>query len=125
MTASEGVSWAVCVQCEREGGIGVRLPDTERCWTHSSDQHLGDGLKRLGEGGVLDLRGVQVPAELLKRILAAVARDPARPDHPLLVEPRFDSASFGKGPHFGGVTFGHDARFTNATFGDGATFAEA
>jgi uncharacterized protein YjbI with pentapeptide repeats len=125
MTASQDVDWDLCDVCADEDGIGVRLPSGGKCWAHADDQDLDSALKRLREGGRLDVRGVVITQELLGRLLAAAPRN----DHgrTLLIDAQFDRATFQGDVLFPGATFQGRALFPGATFqGDawfqGATF---
>ncbi len=56
----------------RQVGIGVRLPAGDKCWAHAHGNDLQAALKRLGEDGRLDARGVPISKDLLHQLLAAV-----------------------------------------------------
>ena len=121
--ADRNVDWEKCAE---DGCIGILLPTGGRCWAHASQQDLDVALKRLGEDGHVDARGVPITNELLKRLLAAAPKN----DHgrPVLTEPRFDQATFeGKtgfkgGPGFHGTVFKGTAGFFRATFEATAPF---
>jgi uncharacterized protein YjbI with pentapeptide repeats len=115
------VDWETCA----EGGCaGVQLPGG-KCLAHAKEDIRNTALKRFSENGLIDARGVQISAVLLRRILAAAPRDKQHPDRPYLNEARFDRAIFGVEAWFVSVTFGSEARFTGATFGDNAMFINA
>lgn len=78
MAASESVNWDVCERCAEDGGVGIRLPSGGKCWVHADSQDLDAALKRLGEDGRIDVRGVTLDAELLARILAAAPQEAGR-----------------------------------------------
>jgi uncharacterized protein YjbI with pentapeptide repeats len=107
-------------KCAEDGCIGILLSTGGRCWAHASEQDLDAALKRLGEDGHVDARGVPITNELLKRLLAAAPKD----DHgrPVLTKPQFDRAAFeGKasikdGPGFYGTVFKGTAGFFGTTF---------
>ena len=132
--ADPTVDWETCADADC---AGVPVPTSQKCWVHAADADLEVALKRLGEDGRLDARGVPLTQELLKRLLAAAPRD----DHgrPVLTDPRFDKAAFkgkatfkgGSGFYgtvfegtasFGGATFKGDAGFYGATFEGTAAF---
>jgi hypothetical protein len=114
--------------CGVDGCIGVRLPTGRKCWAHATDTDLDLALKRLGEDGHIDARGVRIDAGLLAQILAAA---PQEESHPVLQNPQFHRATFqGKGGAafqsevgFGGATFKGEAGFGGATFMVDAWFA--
>jgi uncharacterized protein YjbI with pentapeptide repeats len=127
MVASEDVGWDVCDVCAEEGGIGIQLPSGGKCWAHADDPDFETALKRLGEGGDIDARGVPITPELLHRILAASSGPEGRPK---LRSARFEQATCSGEVGFDGVTFEGAARFDGATFEDdvhffGATFEDA
>jgi hypothetical protein len=64
----QGVDWP---PCSEEGCIGIRLDAGGKCLAHADGQQLDAELKRLGDEGTIDARGVTISAELLDRILAA------------------------------------------------------
>jgi uncharacterized protein YjbI with pentapeptide repeats len=119
MAAPEKVNWDTCVE---DDCTGVRLPTGGKCWVHADDQDLDAALKRLGEGGDLDARGVPITPELLQRILAASSGPQGRP---MLRSARFEQATFSGEVGFDGVTFEGAARFDGATFEDEAHFFRA
>ena len=124
--ADPTVDWETCADADC---AGVPLPTSQKCWVHAADADLEVALKRLGEDGRLDARGVPLTQELLKRLLAAAPRD----DHgrPVLTDPRFDKATFnGKatfkgGSGFYGTVFEGSASFGGATFEGTASFGGA
>jgi uncharacterized protein YjbI with pentapeptide repeats len=118
--ASDKVEWDTCSEDEC---LGVRLPSGGKCWAHADDQNLDAALKRLGEDGRLDARGVPITQALLGRLLAATHQD----DHgyPILVNTRFDRATFHGDAAFRGATFQGDAAFKEATFQGKAWFDRA
>jgi hypothetical protein len=124
--ADPTVDWETCADADC---AGVPLPTSQKCWVHAADADLEVALKRLGEDGRLDARGVPLTQELLKRLLAAAPRDDH--GHTVLTDPRFDKAAFkGKatfkgGPGFYGTVFEGTARFFGATFEGTASFGGA
>jgi hypothetical protein len=68
----DNVGWEMCAH---DGCLGVRLPTGGKCWAHAAGTDLDSALKRLGEDGQLDARGVPITQELLGRLLSAVPRD--------------------------------------------------
>jgi hypothetical protein len=124
--ADPTVDWETCADGDC---AGVRLPTGQKCWAHAADADLEVALKRLGEDGRMDARGVPLTQELLKRLLAAAPRDDH--GHTVLTDPRFDKAAFkGKatfkgGPGFYGTVFKGTARFFGATFEGTASFGGA
>jgi len=124
MTTIENIHWDVCEQCAKDDGIGIRLPSGGNCWAHAEGPHLDAALKRLGEDGRLDARGVPISQELLERLLAATPKD----DHGdrILTDAEFVEATFkGGGAGFQRVTFKGDTRFDRATFQDTVGFVQA
>ncbi len=124
--------WETCAEGDCDG---VRL-SSGKCLTHADKEETDAALKRFRENGIIDARGVQVSAELLRRIRDAAPRDEQNPDRPYFDRARFDRAifgdganfinvTFGSGAKFVGATFGNEARFINATFGFGAEFDDA
>jgi hypothetical protein len=71
--ADPTVDWETCADADC---AGVPLPTSQKCWVHAADADLEVALKRLGEDGRLDARGVPLTQELLKRLLAAAPRPP-------------------------------------------------
>src|SRR5438093_13437811 len=96
MPASEDVDWLTCAKYHE--CIGVRLPSGEGCWAHADEQDMDDALKRLGEDGRLDARGVTLTDDLLQRLLHAVPRDDQ--EHRLLTDAQFYRATFRSGARF-------------------------
>jgi uncharacterized protein YjbI with pentapeptide repeats len=100
---------------------GNMLPGTNKCWAHADAPALDAALKRLGEDGRLDARGVQVTQVLLQRLLAAAPRD--ENDRPVLRYASFKEAVFHGSARFDKVIFQGDAMFDEATFLGEALFA--
>jgi hypothetical protein len=121
MAVSKSVEWDTCAENDC---IGVRLPTGGNCWAHATGQHLDAELKRLGEQGTLDARGVTISAELLNRILKAAPRA-KRPNRPRFTKASFEDATFGNDASFEGVRFGDDASFEGVRFGDRVSFEGA
>jgi uncharacterized protein YjbI with pentapeptide repeats len=125
MAGDRTVSWE---RCSYDDCVGVRLAATTWCLTHAAEQDpsaVDAELERIGDEGAIDARGVQLSAELLKRILRAA---PQEKDHPIFKgDVRFDAAIFKGEARFVGATFERGAWFNGATFMDrvwffGATF---
>jgi uncharacterized protein YjbI with pentapeptide repeats len=122
----DDVDWA---KCGKDGCGGIRLGRGGKCLRHAEEQDLDAELKRFGEDGHIDARGVPITKELLQRLLAAAPKT----DHgqPVLTNPRFDEATFtGKatfkgGPGFYGTVFKGTASFGGATFEGTASFGGA
>jgi hypothetical protein len=119
MGERNSVGWATCSEGECSG---IRLDAGGKCLAHAASQDLDAELKRLGDQGTIDARGVAISAALLGRILAAAPRDQQHPDRPRFNEVRFGSASFEDYASLGGVSFGDWANFDHARFGDHASF---
>jgi hypothetical protein len=103
MGGDSSVKWATC---REDDCLGIRLRTGDRCLAHADSQDRDAELKRFGEEGTLDARGVRISAELLNRILDAGPLHEDRPQPHHLGKVRFD-----------GATFGDHARFDDATFG--------
>jgi Pentapeptide repeats (9 copies) len=116
---SKGVGWP---PCSEDDCNGIRLDAGGKCLAHADGQQLDAELKRLGDEGTIDARGVTISAELLNRILEAAPRDAKQPDRPCFNKVRFERATFGDQSSFAGATFGDRAEFGRATFGRGASF---
>jgi uncharacterized protein YjbI with pentapeptide repeats len=119
MASFDAVGWDVCTQCLEVDGIGVQVHSGAKCWAHADDENLDAALKRLGEGGPLDARGVTITAELLGRIMAAATQGRV---HPILHSAKFDRATFQGGAGFLVVTFKDTASFDQVRFEDAASF---
>jgi hypothetical protein len=79
---------------------------------------LADALDAIGAGVLaLDLRGVEVQADLWKRVAKALIGS----DLCDLSTARLAQAHFGEGAQLSGVYFGHSANLAGVTFGDGAS----
>jgi hypothetical protein len=116
----DGWDWDKCAE---EACIGVRLPTCATCWAHAGDADVDKALKRLGENGRLDARGVQITPGLLGRMLAAVSDEGH--GHLELTDPQFEKATFLGDALFFRATFQGIAGFDTATFGETAWFLEA
>jgi uncharacterized protein YjbI with pentapeptide repeats len=111
--------------CGKDGCIGAPLRDDSTCLAHAKPEVRSVALKRLGETGELDVRGVPIAPGLLEEILAAAPHNPD--DRPAFTIARFSQATFHGDASFRGATFDGDAKFDGATFHgdakfDGATF---
>ena len=80
-------------------------------------------MRRVGETGVIDARGVTITNDLLERILTAVPR--GKNEEPLISRCRFDRSTFSGFVRFLRATFRGDAWFNQATFRGGAWFGGA
>ncbi len=121
-TVAVEVRWDTCAE---DDCIGVRLPAAAWCLAHAHEQApdaCDAELKRIGEEGTVDLRGVPISAELLGRLLNAA---PHEDNRPAFATCQFDGATFQDLARFGGVTFHGRAGFNEATFEDAAEFAGA
>jgi uncharacterized protein YjbI with pentapeptide repeats len=105
-------SWTPCkaVNC-----VGSPV-QSDMCVVHLAEQDpevFDAELKRIGQQGNIDARGVKLPFSVLKRLLEAAPREP---DGRVLAEARFEGATFlGEAP-FNGITFQGPVNFNNATF---------
>ncbi len=79
---NRGVDWPTCSE---EECIGIRLDAGGKCLAHAGGQHRDAELKRLGDEGTIDARGVPIGAELLDLILEAA---PVLPRLGAAVDPR-------------------------------------
>jgi uncharacterized protein YjbI with pentapeptide repeats len=118
--ADHNVDWDTCTGSD--DCIGVCLPTGGKCWAHADDTDLDAALKRLGEDGYLDARGVVISRTLLERLLAAAPCDQGRA---ILAEAHFKEATFESDAAFNWVTFRGPAGFQWATFQRGAWFVKA
>ena len=94
-----------------------------KCLAHAAVDERGAELKRIGETGEIDLRGVPITKELLDQVMGAVQRDAN--ELRLLTGSRFDRATFACDAWFLGATFEGDAEFKGVTFEGDAGFEEA
>jgi len=111
--------------CGRDGCGGVRLVAAACCLAHAAEQDppaFQAELKRIGEEGTIDARGVRLSAELLKRILDAA---PHQDHRQALKAAQFDRATFQGEAAFGRVIFKGEAAFAAATFQGEAGFGGA
>jgi len=86
-------------------------------------QDLAAALRRIGDGGSVDARGVPISSKLLDRLLTAAPR--GTEDEPVLKAARFEKASFLDEADFDTVTFDEEARFSGATLVGPAQFRYA
>jgi hypothetical protein len=101
VTHHVGVGWAVC---RKSGCIGSQLARSAWCLAHAAKcgaDAFGRELEPIGERGTVDGRGVQVRAELLKQLLAAVPQVDGRP----LLTADFTRAAFQDDAEFTGTRF--------------------
>jgi uncharacterized protein YjbI with pentapeptide repeats len=107
-------------ECSHDGCSGVRLAPAAWCLAHMAEQDpsaLDAELARIRDKGTIDARGVQLSAELLKRILHA-----GFPNGKFRGDAWFSGATFRGDAHFDGVTFKGDAHFDGATIEGAARF---
>jgi uncharacterized protein YjbI with pentapeptide repeats len=120
MAGDRTVPWE---RCSHDGCVGVQLAAAAWCLAHVAEQDpsaLDAELERIGDEGTIDARGVQLSAELLKRILRAA---PQENDHPIFKgEAQFDGATFERDAQFDRATFKGHAGFFEATFKGHARF---
>jgi uncharacterized protein YjbI with pentapeptide repeats len=120
MATDRPVLWAPCIN---DGCDGVQLASAAVCLAHVADQDgaaFESELKRIGDEGTIDARGVQLSAELLKRILDAA---PHKEDRLTLEVAQFDRAILQGGAGFDGAIFRGEAFFAGATFTGEAWFS--
>jgi uncharacterized protein YjbI with pentapeptide repeats len=116
MAGDQSVPWT---SCSTQGCTGVRLEAVAWCLAHAAVQDLEAELKRIGDEGTIDARGVQLSADLLRRILNAAPEENGR----LIVKAaRFDGATFQGVAGFREATFQGEASFPYATFQGEARF---
>jgi uncharacterized protein YjbI with pentapeptide repeats len=124
MVGDQSAPW-MWEPCIHEGCVGVRLASAVWCLAHMAEEDptaFDAELKRIGEEGTVDGRGVRLNAELLERIIDAAPRE----NHRLVLKAAlFEGATFQGAAGFEGATFQGDALFARATFQSGAVFAEA
>ena len=118
--AHQSVGWQ---KCTKGGCVGICLATGGKCWAHADKPDLHAALKRLGVDGCLDARGVPITQELLARLLAAAPKDDQ--GHAVLIEARFDQATFEGDADFVFATFENWALFDQATFQGDADFFRA
>jgi uncharacterized protein YjbI with pentapeptide repeats len=78
-------------------------------------------LKRIGDEGTIDARGVILSADLLARILDAA---PHEADRRVIKAAQFDRATFQGGAPFDGTIFRGEVWFSGAVFQGGAWFSD-
>jgi uncharacterized protein YjbI with pentapeptide repeats len=120
MTDQAAVDWPTC---DEDGCIGVRLAATTECLAHARDEQRNATLKKLGQSGEIDARGVPISQALLEQILAAAPHD--GDNHAVFMAPKFARATFQGVAGFERVTFDGNAQFGGATFQSHAGFAAA
>jgi uncharacterized protein YjbI with pentapeptide repeats len=122
MTQQTNDPWPECEQPQAPRCTGIKLTHSKLCLAHATDQDRAIALKKLGETGIIDVRGVQISEQLLDQILAAAPRGANR--RPLFKQSRFERSIFDGNVEFKGATLA-DAAFTGATFSGDAWFDEA
>lgn len=115
--ADDRVRWE---RCAADGCIGIRMLESGKCLAHAGEPEVNTALKRLGEDGCLDMRGVLMTEELLRRVLAAAPRDER--GRRVLAKAMFDRATFYGEAWFGKVIFRGGASFREAAFHGRADF---
>ena len=120
MAEQKEAKWPTCKQA---GCIGIRLPSASMCLAHAGEEEAAATLKRIGETGEIDARGVPITPALLERILTAAPR--GENERPLIKGCWFDRATFTGDVGFGRATFEGDAEFGQATFEGDADFGQA
>jgi len=90
------------------------------CLAHALAEDRDAELKRIGEVGEIDLRGMRITRKLFDQVMAAVQR--GADEQPLLTVSRFDRATFEGDAWFLRATFQGDAEFTGAIFEGDANF---
>jgi uncharacterized protein YjbI with pentapeptide repeats len=124
VTEQDEVQWPMPeATCEQAGCIGIRLPLASICLAHAGEEETAAALKRIGETGEIEARGVPLTRVLLERILTAVPR--GENEKPLIKGCRFTRATFTGDVSFADTTFSGNATFDGATFTGGAGFAGA
>jgi uncharacterized protein YjbI with pentapeptide repeats len=109
--------------CREADCNGVRLTKIDRCLAHAAEEDVVAALNRLGDGEVLDARGVVITSKLLDRIVAAAPLD--EHNSHVLNAPRFARANFHGEASFKGLSFQGLADFDKAAFHNGASFQGA
>lgn len=99
---------------------GIRLASSQTCLFHATQEESDAELKRIGEAGEIDARGVTITLDLLDRILEAVPR--GERGEPQIKSCRFDGATFKCSANFGGTVFSGNPAFAGATFEREASF---
>jgi len=102
-----------------DGCSGVRASGRDQCLGHLAPDELEAVLDQVTDG--VDVPGVPVSKDLLRRILERLRGSGGRPR---FAHADFTGCTFGEGVDFGGAEFGDTPRFDDATFGDGASFTD-
>jgi uncharacterized protein YjbI with pentapeptide repeats len=123
VAALKDVSWAICDVCAEEGRIGIQLPSGRKCWAHADDKDLDDALKRLGEDGRLDARGVPIATPLLLRLRNAAPHDDK--GNVVLTDVLFVGTTFQGDVGFERTIVQGVAWFVDATFQRDVAFGQA
>jgi hypothetical protein len=109
-------------QCRQDDCAGSRLFTTTWCLAHAAE-HAVDAfdaeLKRIGNQGTVDARGVVLSDELLGRVLDAL---PRTDDRPTFTTAHFEQATFQGTARFDQARFLGDAGFRRASFQGTAGF---
>src|SRR5215211_3759001 len=119
MAGDRPVRWEACSQ---DGCGGVRLAAAPWCLEHVATHDpsaLEAELKRIGDEGTIDARGVSLSADLLARILDAA---PHEADRRVIKAAQFDRATFQGGAAFDGTIFRGEVWFSGAVFQGGGWF---
>jgi uncharacterized protein YjbI with pentapeptide repeats len=121
MAGDRPVRWEACGQ---DGCGGVRLAAAAWCLEHVATHDtsaLEAELKRIGDEGTIDARGVSLSADLLARILDAA---PHEDDRRVIKAAQFDRATFQGGASFDGTIFRGEVWFSGAVFQGGGWFSD-
>lgn len=111
-------NWPLCGYLD--ACAAVPTAGADRCWTHLPVDALEAALGELAPGSNLDLRGVTVGDELLRKILGML-RDPAS-GQLRIGAARCEQATFGDPIELSNMAIRGEATFTGCNFKD-ATFA--
>ncbi|NRQ37902.1 pentapeptide repeat-containing protein [Nonomuraea sp. NN258] len=109
-------------RCNQDACVGVRVSGRNQCLAHVDGGTRDEALRALSPDGELDLRGVQVSAELLAALLRAMT--PKGGTSARLGRTRFDHTRFERAD-FSGVEFTGDASFQDVRFGGRVDFGGA
>jgi uncharacterized protein YjbI with pentapeptide repeats len=113
-------AWPTCQAVN--GCRGIQVGDSDACLAHLDESQLADWLATLGPGSHLDLRGTQVEAMRLTRLLTTLHDEHGRP---CLGDTLFEGAQFSGGARFDGAQFSGAVWFGRAQFSGDARFSEA
>src|SRR5262245_38284784 len=121
MAEQAPVDWPTC---DQDGCIGIQLGAGRVCLAHAGAEERDAELRRIGESGEIDLRGISIRGHLLDRVIAVAPRNANQ--MPLIKTCKFNRATFQAGAGVGeAAPFEGDADFAGATFQGRAVFGEA